>query len=461
MLTTYRARQGHDDGLLHKTLEECGVALLDLDLGQPEFSAPGQISLLYVQTPIFGPPFSHPIAHPLDNAVSSGVALIRAHSLCATTPKDDPFHYIASVTDLILHYQKLVESRPGCSLVINCPGWIQGLGLEIIKDLIKQTDPATVIYMSIKGPEEVVQAIKEASGNARFRELPSQPIEQLVRSQKDLRIMQSISYFHSYLQPQGASLWNNTPLLENQPVIVKYAGKYAGIFGIIVLEDEALEINQLFDLLNGSVVTIVVAEADSAFFGPSKSKASFYSRLLEEGTTERSHAEHEDGEVGVGGDGIGFYTSLEDLVQRTKEGLPYLRHMQPLHPRRSYTVGLALIRAIDTTNKELQLLTPVPLSSLQHISSEGRKMVLVRGKLDTPTWAYTEAMTYNSQKRKEQRVHGACDPEALELEELLDDIKMKKSTPLISVREAGEKRRLGEGVWRLRKNKSFTKKDAD
>ncbi len=80
ILTDTRLEELNDE----ETTEE-GVILLDLDPGQPEFVPPGQLSLVHLRQPTFGPPFSHPSI-----SERSGNRLVRAHSVAATTPKDDP-----------------------------------------------------------------------------------------------------------------------------------------------------------------------------------------------------------------------------------------------------------------------------------------------------------------------------------------------------------------------------------
>ncbi|EHL02775.1 putative Polynucleotide 5'-hydroxyl-kinase grc3 [Glarea lozoyensis 74030] len=143
------------------------VAILDLDPGQPEFSLPGQLSLIHLREPNFGPPFSHPRASKKSN-------IIRSHAIAAVSPSMDPNLYTACAIDLYTHYRILVQKFPECPLIINTPGWVLGTGLEILVELISKIHPTEVIYMSEDGPREVVDSLKESAGSTPVYTLPSQ-----------------------------------------------------------------------------------------------------------------------------------------------------------------------------------------------------------------------------------------------------------------------------------------------
>src|SRR5262245_14356385 len=73
-----------------------GVAFLDLDPGQPEFSPMGHVYLAHLCSPVFGPSFSHPTP---DHG-----STIRSHYIGSTSPRDNPDHYVTAAMDLIEHY---------------------------------------------------------------------------------------------------------------------------------------------------------------------------------------------------------------------------------------------------------------------------------------------------------------------------------------------------------------------
>lgn len=152
-----------------------GVALLDLDPGQPEYSPPGQLSLIHVQELNFGQPFSHPVP-------DGKSTVIRSHAIGAISPSLDPSLYLACALDLFAHYRNLLQNFPGCPLIINTPGWVLGTGLEILLDLISKARPTEVIYMSQQGPWDVVQSLREEAKLVPVITLPSQASEYTTRT---------------------------------------------------------------------------------------------------------------------------------------------------------------------------------------------------------------------------------------------------------------------------------------
>jgi polynucleotide 5'-kinase involved in rRNA processing len=87
------------------------VAYLDCDLGQPEFTPPGMVSLTMVKDPLLGPPCTH--------------FKLPKHSIFIgdTTPKRDPDAYITGLYKLVDVYRKECNGIP---LVVNTSGWVRG-----------------------------------------------------------------------------------------------------------------------------------------------------------------------------------------------------------------------------------------------------------------------------------------------------------------------------------------------
>jgi polynucleotide 5'-kinase involved in rRNA processing len=96
----------------HKT-----VAFLDCDLGQPEFTPPGMISLTLVTEPLLGPPCTH--FKPSKYSIFIG----------DTSPKRDPDAYITGLFKLVDLYR---NDCIGIPLVVNTSGWVRGIiGFDI------------------------------------------------------------------------------------------------------------------------------------------------------------------------------------------------------------------------------------------------------------------------------------------------------------------------------------------
>ncbi|PLB35662.1 putative RNA processing protein Grc3 [Aspergillus candidus] len=358
-----------------------GVAFLDLDPGQPEFSPMGQVSLTHVRAPVFGPPFTHPS---LDGSRQG--TIVRAHHIGATSPREDPDHYMLSAVDLMDRYHALLASYPQCPLIINYPGWIFGLGLEVATWLIRTLGLSDVVYMSEKGPGEVVEPLAQAAHHAAIRltTLPSQPTDFVSRSSAQLRAMQMQSYFHmDRPDPLATPLWSATPLARTRPFRVRYAGPTPGIRGIMVL-GSAIQPDILHEVLDGSIVSIVALESPTPILGHSSSTSS----------------SDPDSESPA--------TPLDTLITRAPTtNLPYLfsgsGSTNPPDPKTTRSLGLALIRSINPNTQHLELITPIPPRQIQAALTDGEShgIILVRGTLDNPNWALSEE--YHSARAAQKR----------------------------------------------------------
>ncbi|KAI9749910.1 MAG: histone H2A, partial [Chaenotheca gracillima] len=300
-----------------------GVVLLDLDPGQPEFSPPGQLSLVHVWSPIFGPPFTHPaLAH------ANRSRVVRGHTIAATSPRDDPFHYQACAADLLRHYTKHLASAP---LVINCAGWVLGMGLDILHDLIRELTPTSVVFMADAGLAEVVESLRTVTAKASIplHLLPSQPSVNRSRTSADLRAMQTQSYFHLTESGDRHLRWDPTPIMTMKPWRASYAGDDRAIHGVMVLGDR-LAPEQLPTILDASLAALVLVEDSPQL------------------------------------------STLTPQISSTPPSLPYLTTSstsnQPLDPAHSRTLGLVYIRHINGAKKILEIITPIPHGKLTRLA---------------------------------------------------------------------------------------------
>lgn len=381
-----------------------GVAFLDLDPGQPEFAPMGQVYLAHLHSPFFGPPFTHPS---LDD--SRDGQIVRAHHIGATSPKEDPDHYAMAAMDLMDRYHSLLASYPQCPLIINYPGWIFGQGLEVATWLVKCLGLSDVVYMSEKGPSEVVEPLNLAAQEARVSMtiLPSQPTDFVSRSSAQLRSMQIQSYFH--MSPPGGintPLWLDAPISRTRPIVVDYAGNRPGILGIMVMGSQ-INPDFLREMLEGSIVGVVAVESPHAIVGETAptavSNGSIMQMAEDEANESRQDLDMELDEAGATGP---VATSLTDNITRTPhEDLPYLfigsGTCTPLDPKASHCLGLALIRSVNVISHKLELSTPISASHLRKSIEQGHGIVLVRGQLDNPNWAISEE--YHAARAAERR----------------------------------------------------------
>ncbi|KAI4234608.1 MAG: hypothetical protein L6R40_006692 [Gallowayella cf. fulva] len=415
--------------LVNGVLKSSTVAYLDIDPGQPEFSPPGEVSLLHFTSYNFGPPFCHPAAS------SNGVKLIRSHHIGSTSPQGNMHDYMQCVLNLFQHYKQLLAKHPSCLLVINTAGWIQGSGLELVSDFIRHLNITDVIYTSTSGPSEVVNSISQATRerNIHLHILTSQPVEIIQRSAADLRAMQTLSYFHLDEPEMGHFRWDPRPIDEMTTLQVHYSGTNQSIYGIQLLGSE-LDPEFLVQVLEGCIVGLVVVEDDEAL----------HAVLGSQNTNEVAE--------GPDNPSLGFAASFHNLyplLPRTPEHIPYIpstAHITPpLSPDNSHSIGQALVRAIDTKSQVFHLITPVHYSTFASTQKEGRKLVLVKGDLDTPCWAYKEDLHKQMQHRKRVTKEGLEEGGGWTKD---DSQRWAEGRPWVST----EARKKGERVRKVRRD---------
>lgn len=309
---------------------------LDLDPGQPEFGPPGQLSLVDVHVPIIGPPSTHPASR-----YSKPFTLIRAHTIAATSFKDDSDHYINCAVDLIQH------APNDAPIIINSCGWVTGLGATTLVELVRLLRVSeTIMLQPIDSQmESEVRSLTKVHHISRRQIAPS------VRAPAELRAMQTMAYFHSRVSSDGLHItWSGPSIDKLRPWIVSYAGEQAGITAIMSYH-QAPHPDFLAEAINGMLVGVVVIGPDSI--------------------------------------------ESESIQRTANEGLPYVVSLsaafsQPLDPRRSHCIGVAFVRGISTESRQLQLVTPLTEAQICDVSDQN--IILVRGSYDTPEWAYLEGL---------------------------------------------------------------------
>ncbi|KAJ9428579.1 polynucleotide 5'-hydroxyl-kinase [Fusarium oxysporum] len=406
-----------------------GVVVMDLDPGQPEYAPAGTLSLVFVTKPNLGTPFTHP---GIRDAASN---VVRCHSMASVTPASDPDLYLACAVDLFDTYNK---SFAGVPLIINTPGWILGTGLDLLCALVRKMKPEEVLYMSEDGPSETVDALRAATETT-FTELPSQQSEFTSRTAAHLRAMQTMSYFH--LQELALTTtkqtditqrlkWNPSPLSFRSPLLVRYSSK-KGILGLVSYDYQCPP-ELLADTVNGLVLAAVEIEDVKAFSGFTQDQVSAdtSSKLTKLDTASKDEA--------------------LQIVSTSPEGIPFIPNYNDaaLDPRYSRTIGLVLLRGIDTKSHTLQLTTPIPAEEFKHIKSQGRDIVLLHGKFDTPKLGADEGNDTILEVTDEDTDDDRSEAEP----EDVDRVSDLTEVPWVEVLKGSQRRPVGSRVWRVRRD---------
>ena len=456
---------------LTRNFAKPGVGFLDLDPGQPEYSPPGEVSLFHINNLNLGPPFSHPMI--LDECTDS---LIRSHHIGASSPKDDTIHYLSCVLDLLDSYDRRLHIH-GCPLVINCSGWVQGAGIDSLEAIIQNGRINHVVFMGAVGPEQsshVLRVCSEAMG-AVFHQLSTQPSLPTIRKAANMRMMQTLSYFHSGC-PEGHNMrWDETPLYAKEPMCVSYTSPRPDIMGIMILGEE-INPDMLADIINGSVLALVAVEDPSELLryifqlettpeNGNKLGPEMNTSETMNGVSETSSWKYEFNDL------HDYRTMSLHGLPLTKEGIPYLFNgfgtNTPLDPRKTRSIGQVLIRAIDSRNKKLQILTPVLENTILSYRARGVPLVLVRGGLDIPVWSYQEeyfttiAINNDLKRWSRYKLNLALTEENesdTDREANFDVEAWAARTPWIERVKSNERGRRKDKVWKVRRNMKIKNK---
>lgn len=451
------------------------VAFLDIDPGQPEFSPPGELSLVLLRSHILGPPYTHPKI-----LGGSGNIVLRAHHLGSISPKDDPGFYVRCALDLLNHYRRLLAQYPACPLVLNSAGWVQGVGLEVLSEVIKSSNMSDIVYTSTHGPQEVVNTLVEVArpSGASMHFLASQESRFATRTASDLRQMQTMAYFHLDSPEADNFRWDALPLLERVPLSVHWAGEKQALFAIVHLIDH-VDPDHLGASLDQCIVGLVVIEDETAASGHVRTKTDHNTAAMLE--TEEAIASPEnaftvmrsdsstdtesesDNVAGLNssmqsrrnqspntGAPLGMNTSYNDhpFILRNSMDMPYIPSGTStaalLNPASSYSLGQAFVRGIDLEAKCLLLVTPVPLQVFQILREQRRKILLVGSRLETPAWASQEEWERGAALRQKLRKEN---PEDMEVTEAEERRQWAHRTPYLSSCNQAAARSASARVW--------------
>ncbi|ODN81890.1 hypothetical protein L202_02239 [Cryptococcus amylolentus CBS 6039] len=335
------------------------VAWLECDLGQGEFGCGGVVGLWVVEKPVFGPPFTHPSSP------------VRAHYLGTYTPLTCPDEYISSIRILLSHFKYELQfplSSTSTSrnsnvlpLIINTQGWVKGLGEELLRGIEVMAEPTHVFEFEApvqeggfsgpgwtqsppwstaqlpydpSNPTSMVELEDDVQGRKSFK-LEVAPVSPLQAryTPADLRVLSTLTYFHSTLLSSSSSVpsWDFAPLATVPPYEVLLSSAQEAALKKVYLIGEGSEGVVLEDValaLNGAMVALV-----------------------------------------------------QDLsADEEEEGL-YVQGRLPSFGESSTTLGLALVRSVSASSSgfTLHLLTPLPPHALSRANA-----IVKNGALELP-----------------------------------------------------------------------------
>ena len=134
--------------LLVNTLQSAtkrAVGLLDADCGAPEVTPPGVLSLSLLDQPLLGAPAAR-------LGAPDAPAPLECRFIGDISPASDPAAYAAAVHSLLAVWGGAGSPAAAhTALVINTMGWVRGLGLELLAELLRGCSPTHVLYVRASG----------------------------------------------------------------------------------------------------------------------------------------------------------------------------------------------------------------------------------------------------------------------------------------------------------------------
>lgn len=332
---------------------------MDCDLGQPEFTPSGFLSLSLVAQPVLGElrasifERERPPTIVLTEYVFSGPSFthlhqnpLRMHYLGSTTPKDDPSFYIWAISDLLDQYTSLLDqSGASIPLVINTQGWYKGLGADLLLEIHRMAQPGKCFDFTVGAGypsseydgRNIAANMPVVDPATETQVVPMQPYTMPENgpsriNASDLRMLQLISYFH--LLPSSISTSSTLPSWDFSTSLIArapYAVPFTAFQSMRIATSSTLSYTDLLRSLDVSIVAL----------------------------REEEMQQQEEQEV------------VKDPLQKA-----YERGFQQKSGR---TLGLAIIRSIDSKSQHFHILTPVPPSTLERVNA------IVKGGIEIPT----------------------------------------------------------------------------
>jgi polynucleotide 5'-hydroxyl-kinase GRC3/NOL9 len=344
------------------------VCYLDLDPIKPEYTAPGQISLIVVRSLNFGPNFTH-LATPPSSTRSEASETVRAHCI-PTSLVNYRDYYRACIEDLFLGYKSLHSQDPLLPLIVNTPGSLYASDFDLLTELLARIKPHHTVNLGDVHAVDTEQAAKLHSlqtivsqyrGTVYVITAQSPPSAPM-RTDAELRAMHMQSYFHlnrnKISESTTTTSWSSSPVSELVPWEFCYEETNERLQDFVgfAIYSEPTEPASLLPSLNGSVVQIIESTSSA------------------------------------------IPTPYVSLSRTKRHQLPYFDAsartgmVEPLDSRTSKLICTAVVRGFDLERRVVQVLVPRTHEPLLYNLSPERT-VMVGGCCDRPEWAYLDEVS--------------------------------------------------------------------
>lgn len=243
------------------------VAYLDTDVGQPEFTPPGFVSLTLVDK--LTPDLTIPCLKTPERCFFFG----------DVSSKRDPTAYSNAVFALCDYYRKDYcvsnknenPTKTELPLVVNTPGWVKGVGYDILVDMLKYIVPTHVVKINISAesknlPAGAFWSDEDYDGMVNLIEINSARQDSYNRSvlvQKDARLLRDLRIMAYFRQCFPSDL-NITTIKELAHALASHSPYEVPVSSIKIKHLHCqVPSSEIFFSLNATIVGLAVSSEDS------------------------------------------------------------------------------------------------------------------------------------------------------------------------------------------------------
>ena len=385
-----------------------GIMWIDLDPSQPEFTPPGQLSMVSVRASVFGPSFTHSAHHHHNN---NTYTVDHAYAFGTLDCVEDTERYLRCVKQILEDFMLEYPVHP---VIITLPMWAGFSGLRLLIDTVEQVQKVVELSHAFYIGEPCPAQLRDLFADKLYHLTIPEMDSFSRRTAAESRAMQTMSYFHSQFGANNSidnrSLkWKSIPMTDIRPWAVSYSTEDAnpGIRAILQMAETHPD-ETLSTVLNGRIVSVA--------YLPTILPATSNSPLDSDRNADTDMDDIDKNDTNM--------LPAPTILRTESENIPYVNPTRTATLLQKHgmprTLGHALVRAIDTQNQKFHLLTPIPAytiyQTLLNISSTSSKadvdevtsqpgvngnqvndgdditsgLILTLGTLDTPDWAYLE-----------------------------------------------------------------------
>ncbi|PQQ08470.1 polynucleotide 5-hydroxyl-kinase NOL9 [Prunus yedoensis var. nudiflora] len=243
------------------------VGYLDTDVGQPEFSPPGFLSLTVVDE--VTPDLTIPHLKTPERCLFFG----------DVSSKRNPTTYLNYIFALYDYYQKeyclfdksASPAKVGLPLVVNTPGWVKGVGYDILVDMLKYMAPTHAVKINISAESKNLPCgafwlDEDHDGMLNLIEINSARQDSFNRSvlvQKDARLLRDVRIMAYFRQCFSSNL-NITTIKELAHALASHPPYEVPISSIKIRHLHCqVPGSEIFYSLNATIVGLAVSSEGS------------------------------------------------------------------------------------------------------------------------------------------------------------------------------------------------------